>query len=192
MRACCKKGPLLSGKFVRLRLRLRSRHPKFGGRFGRRAHLFMSICSLCKNFLHLFYFVMFILELRWWCYTFQPPFLCFCKKLLQLFLFMLWHIFLILNNAYYLWLWWVCICNFNLHGLLAHAFFCSSIPWQYVKSPQCLTTRASIDWLFNVCHLSMYLEFSSWEAYLWPWNGHKSQYSDFVESFIQEHVSQIF
>ena len=121
MRACCKKGPLLSGKFVRLRLR--SRHPKFGGRFGRRAHLFMSICSLCKNFLHLFYFVMFILELRWWCYTFQPPFLCFCKKFLQLFLFMLWNIFLILNNAYYLWLWWVCICNFNLHGLLARAFF---------------------------------------------------------------------
>ena len=45
MRACCKKGPLLSGKFVRHRLRLRSRHPKFGRRFGRRAHYFMIICS---------------------------------------------------------------------------------------------------------------------------------------------------
>ena len=52
MRACCKKGPLLSGKFVRHRLR--SRHPNLvgGGHFGGRAYLFVIFTHLCKNFLH--------------------------------------------------------------------------------------------------------------------------------------------
>ena len=144
-----------------------------------------------KTFYTFFYFVMFILEIRWWCYTFQPPFLCFCKKFLQLFLFMLWTNFLILNNAYYLWLWCVCICNFNLHGLLARAFFVRVFHGCMLNHHNAWPhAHALIDCSMYVICLCIW-SFHH-EAYLRPWNGHKSQYSDFVESFIQEHVSQIF